>query len=406
MLVFAGSADAGVHYSADPGNPLPARWRGFLTDHRALRLLALPPLPDTPRRLSLVHDAYADALARLEGVRRTRPLTADEAADLGAVFLRTGKPEKAVEVLRAAARTHPSHFALAANLGTAWHLSGDLTQAAAALDTAATLAPPRWKPFEQAHRKLVRLRMKESKGATGLDDLFGVAFPGVPGKAVQLPADAAAVAQQLALWLPADGRLLWQLAEVANATGDVRTAAAILDGCVTEFGMKDATLRARRQTYRAAVDAADAANDHTRFTPTLTFRSARPLASALDPAKLPAIDPAGVTDLPWVTLTETTVGRRFPPTYLDFVSKLDGKRVAVVGFAKPAGDGLLLSEFPVGCWFCESPDPTGLVAVELATPVADPGRGPVRVEGVFKLNRTDPEGHLFTLTGAKLKPAD
>ena len=50
--------------------------------------------------------------------------------------------------------------------------------------------------------------------------------------------DAAAVVQQLALWLPADGRLLWQLGEIANATGDVRTAANILDGCVTEFAMK------------------------------------------------------------------------------------------------------------------------------------------------------------------------
>ena len=53
----------------------------------------------------------------------------------------------------------------------------------------------------------------------------------------KLPANAVAVVQQLALWLPADGRLLWQLGELANVHGDVRTAAAILEGCVTELAL-------------------------------------------------------------------------------------------------------------------------------------------------------------------------
>ena len=58
-------------------------------------------------------------------------------------------------------------------------------------------------------------------GQCKLDDLFGIRYVGEdgsyqPGKlaaaeAKKLPANAAALVQQLALWLPADGRLLWQL---------------------------------------------------------------------------------------------------------------------------------------------------------------------------------------------------
>src|SRR6185295_16567000 len=109
---------------------------------------------------------------------------------------------------------------------------------------------------EEYHLKLVRLRLKNKK-ADGLDDLFGVRFVDAeggytPGKLAaaeqkKLPAAAIAIVQQLALWLPADGRLLWQLAELANAHGDVRTAAAIMDGCVTEFAMSAPELRRRRQ---------------------------------------------------------------------------------------------------------------------------------------------------------------
>jgi tetratricopeptide (TPR) repeat protein len=405
LLALTPSAVAGLHLSTETANELPARWRGFLADHRALRLLALP------GGASPLHDAYADARLRLESAARLRPLAADEAADLGALHLRLGDPAKALAVLRPAARTHPDHFQLAANLGTAWQRTGDLDQAAAALADAVRLAPPRWRPFEDAHLRLVRLRRAEGKAAaTAPDDLFSVRWTGEPGKPVRgLPADAVAVAQQLALWLPADGRLLWLAGETANAGGDVRTAAAILDGCVTEFALGPDLLRRHRQAYRAAVEAADAANDHARFTPTTAFRSARPLARTFDPSRLPAIDPTGPTPLPWAALAETTVGRRFPPTYLPFVDKLDGRRVTVTGHVRPGGDagGFLLTEYPVGCWFCETPDPTALVNVEpsAGTPT-DAGRTAVTVTGTLRLNRTDPEGYLFRLTDATVKRSD
>src|SRR5262249_13385808 len=126
------------------------------------------------------------------------------------------------------------------------------------------LAPGKYQKGEAYHLKLVRLRQHEPRGSQDPDDLFGVRFIGEdgeyrPGRLAsterkKMPSDAIAITQQLALWLPADGRLLWQLAELANAHGDVRTAAAIMDGCVSEFGMHSAELRRHRQATRALAD--------------------------------------------------------------------------------------------------------------------------------------------------------
>src|SRR5439155_2773194 len=148
-----------------------------------------------------------------------------------------------------AQRQHPDHFHIAANLGTAWQLQGDLDQAAQALREAVRLAPPRLRKAEELHLKLVTCRRGQPRGTQTLDDLFGVRYVGDKGEytpgaiaaaeRAKLPADAVALMQLLAIWLPADGRLLWQLGELANVYGDVRTAAGILDGCVSELNMGD-----------------------------------------------------------------------------------------------------------------------------------------------------------------------
>src|SRR5204863_7741161 len=105
------------------------------------------------------------------------------------------------------------------------------------LREAVRLAPPRLRKAEELHLKLVTLRRGQPRGAQSLDDLFGVRYVGdqgeyAPGKIAdaeraKLPPDAVAQVQLLPLWQPADGRLLWQLGELANAFGDVRTAAGI-----------------------------------------------------------------------------------------------------------------------------------------------------------------------------------
>jgi hypothetical protein len=409
LCLFCTPAPAGLYCPGESFRELPADWRGFLPDHRALRVVAVP------QRAGPLRDAHADAALKLEATARSRTLTADEAADLGALYVRLGKPQQALGVLRAAARQHPEHFRIAAHLGTAWQLAGDLEQAAAALAEAVHLAPEKCEEAETYHLKLVRLRLKEGKAdVSAPDDLFGVRFAGKPGAAAEgkaLPPNAVAIVQQLALWLPADGRLLWLLGELANARGDVRTAANILDGCVTEFGMASAELRAHRQRYRAAADALEKTG-HRRDAG-IAFKSSRALVRTVDPSRLPAIKPDGVNPLPWAAVADTELDRRGKPEFLKYVEKLDGRRVTLTGFMTPAGNataeltGFLLTENAVGCWFCESPGPTQVLAVELADGLtAGLTRTAVKVTGTLRLNHDNPERFPFAVVEARVGPAD
>ncbi len=421
MVLVAAPARAGVYYSGEAFRDLPARWAGYLPDHRLLRSVGVT----DPRGLTPtppLRDAYVDSLQKLEAAAKAGDLSADDAADLGALHLRLGQPAKALAVLRPAARRHPEHFRLAANLGTAWQLNGDLGQAVASFEEAVRLAPAPLRAVESLHRRLVQSRRRETS-KSALDDLFGVAFVGESGApeagklaaagAKTLPADALALVQQLALALPNDGRLLWQLGELANASGDVRTAANLLDGCVGEFALAGDDVRRRREVYRAAAEALDAANK-TAEPKGVTFRSARALKRSLDPARLPKVKPDGVNGLVWAALTETEYGPRGKPTFLKYLDELDGKRVSVTGFMAPGAGGrgddlanFILTENPVGCWFCETPGPTQVLVVELAAGLtAEPTRQVVKITGTLKLNRTDPEQYPFTLTGAKLSAAD
>jgi hypothetical protein len=302
-------------------------------------------------------------------------------------------------------------------------LQGDLDQAALALREAVRLAPGKWQKAEEYQWKLVRLRKEQPRDAQDLDDLFGVRYVNdkgayEPGKLSaeekkKLPAGAAAVVQQLALWLPADGRLLWQLAELANLYGDPKTAAQIMDGCVSEFGLTAPELRRRRQLNRAAANAlGDASPTHEGHMGLLKMRSRRPLQSRLDLADLPPVSADGVNGLPWALLTETTLDRAFKPTFPKYLKELDGKQVALSGFMQPLEDnpetaGFMLIEYPVGCWYCEVPEMTGMVYVEVpAGQRTRLTRGLVKITGQLQLNATDPESFLYTIGKAKVAEAD
>ena len=135
---------------------------------------------------------------------------------------------------------------------------------------------------------------------------------------------------------------------------------------------------------------------------------------SLDPARLPKLKPDGVNELVWAALAETEYSPRGKPAFLKYLDDLDGKRVSVTGFMAPGAGGrgdeladFILTENPVGCWFCETPGPTQVLVVELAPGLtAEPTRQVVKITGTLKLNRTDPEQYPFTLTGAKLTAAD
>ncbi len=429
LIGDAGGARAGLYYSGEAMAELPSQWRGFLLDQRALRNVAVKPTAKTPP--SPMRVKYQEASAKLEKAGRERKLSADELADLGALYVRLGDTAKAVDLLRAAQRDHAKHFRIVANLGTAWQLQGDLQQAATCLQEAVRLAPGKLQKAEQYQLKLLRLRQRQAGNTQELDDLFGVRFVGddgkyEPGKLAaeqrkKLPSEAVALAQQLALWLPADGKLLWQLAELANAHGDVKTAAAIMDGCVTEFGLQSSELRRHRQAVRAAADelakapvpSGDSVKAaHEGHAGLLRPRSKRPLLSHLDTAKLPPINAAGVTPLPWTVLAETAVDRHYKPTFAKYLQELDGKQISLNGFMQPLGEDLelarfMLIEYPVGCWYCEMPELTGIVLVELpAGKTTSYTRGQVKVAGKLTLNANDPEKFLYTIGKAKVTEAD
>src|SRR5213079_800248 len=82
-------AQAGLYYSGERFAELPAEWRGLLADLRLLRSVAVPPSPAMPS--SFLRDQYLEALRKLEEAAGTRPLTADERADRGALLIRLGR---------------------------------------------------------------------------------------------------------------------------------------------------------------------------------------------------------------------------------------------------------------------------------------------------------------------------
>jgi hypothetical protein len=385
-----------------------------------LRSIALP--KSVSNAPNPARERYRDAADELERQSKNRALTADELADWGALLLRLGDVDRALEILRSAQRIHPEHFKLTANLGAAWQLSGELGQAANTLQQAVRLAPETLRPAEELHLKLVRARQGQDRKSQALDDLFGVRYVGddghfEPGRQIQseskkLPANAVGLVQQLALWLPADGRLLWQLAELANASGDVRAAASIMDGCVTEFALADSELRRHRQVLRGVVEEvtrltrADLQSSHDRHASSFKARSKRPLRSRLDLTALPEPKPNAVNALPWSVLDETVLEAKRKPAFARYVQDVGGLQVRLSGYMQPLDDDpecgqFLIVEHPIGCWFCEMPEVTGMVMVDLP-----PGRtmthtrNLIKVVGKLVLNSTDPEDFLYRLTDA------
>ncbi len=418
LLVGSTPSQAGLYYSGETYADMPSQWRGFLLDQRALRQIAVPAGPTisaSPLRVRML-----DELKKLDA--KAGPLTGDEIADRGALLVRLGQVDRAIEVLRSGQGRHPNHFQIAANLGTAWQLKGDLTAAADSLRQAVRLAPGKWLAAEELHLRLVVGRLKLKQPGDQLDDLFGIRYFTADGDEMpeaeqkKLTPRSVGLTQQLALWLPADGALLWQLAELANGYGDARTAASLMEGCVGQFGMANRDLRRRRQLLKEIVaklppvPLGDKASHEPGHAGKLTFRSRKPLVSGSIESALPPISATAVNPVPWDVFTSTAYEGKFPPKFSGYVKELNGKTVSLSGFLQPLrddGSAFLFIEFPVGCWYCEMPEMTGILLLD--PPEGDAityQQGLLRVVGRLSLNSTDAEDFLFTLRGAKIAPVD
>ena len=53
----------------------------------------------------------------------------------------------------------------------------------------------------------------------------------------------------------------------------------------------------------------------------------------------------GVNPLPWSVLADTSVDRKYKPTFPKYVKELDGKDVALAGYMQPLGEELEVSSF-------------------------------------------------------------
>lgn len=278
-MTWAAAASAGIHDK--PGDiPMglmePVR---LLDQLRVLRGLGPPDplmkLPDSEQRLAL--------LAEIAELRARRAnLNADELARLGASLLRVRKTEmrlpdfqEALQVLEAAQRAHPRHFAILANLGTAYQLNGMPDAAERLLEQAVAVAPPPWQRFEAFHLRLVQSRLREPRrsGPVGLDFVFNRSLrepppfldPETPWRVAHLHnrdrqllpqqslPEAMLLVQQLLLWLPDDGRLHWLYGELVNAAGQPRPALDAMTLAVDLFRLSAPELRQRRLWLREYV---------------------------------------------------------------------------------------------------------------------------------------------------------
>jgi hypothetical protein len=111
-------------------------------------------------------------------------------------------------------------------------------------------------------------------------------------------------------------------------------------------------------------------------------------------------------------ISETTVDRKFRPSFAKYLKDLDGKTVSMTGFIQPL-DGeqelvmFMFIENPVGCWYCDMPEPTEILFVELPEGKTAPFTDlMVRITGRLVLNSTDPEEFLYTIRDAKVAEVD
>src|ERR1700683_5025155 len=109
LLIASPAVRAGLYYRGEQVAELPSQWSGFLLDQRLLRSIGIRPRPGGP--VNPARDRYGREAERLAGlVQHALPgkaPTADDLADLGALYIRLGETARAVESLRAAHRQFP-----------------------------------------------------------------------------------------------------------------------------------------------------------------------------------------------------------------------------------------------------------------------------------------------------------
>jgi tetratricopeptide (TPR) repeat protein len=272
------------------GDPLPTRWTGNNSVMlRRGELLSIDDQvfktnPPKAKEGKSVRDECLEEMAALEK-KKEKGLTAEEQMSLSACYIRLGRNEKAINLLKEAlaklGEDEPYRFLLQANLAMAYWESGLAARAVQAQKDALKNWPVRfkgwtweqWHRYRQADRALLnlmqyRLRLQEERqppsAAPTLDPLFvGVKFSGPKGKYVvggldpasadRLPTDAETTVVQLILWLPREPRLVWYYAEVLNARDKTSQALEVFDALLNALSQGGIT--ELKQHRRALLEA-------------------------------------------------------------------------------------------------------------------------------------------------------
>lgn len=400
LFLLGTQAMAGVHYSKEVIGDLPSQWRGFLTDQKLLRQLGQKRLPGQPKsEFQKAYEADRDRLEKLVANRQAQPL---DYADLGAILIRLGNPARAVDYLRQGDREFPLQYRILSNLATAWFLAGENDRAIELMRQVITLAPGK---SQEAESLLLHWMTQTQKQfwKLPLEQYFQW------GEKLLSP-DRIGSAQMVGLWLTGDGRLLAQFANISVQTAQVDVALAMTEGCVTEFGIRDAGLLKLRVSLKQSGDSAPVKDRkvHEGHKSQITFQSLRPLKQENWNSELPMVSASDWNSLPWFVLSQTQVGRQGKPAYPEYLRQLAGKKVTLEGYMQPVGEDsesnlFLLLENPVGCWYCEMPALNGMVFVEMADEKQlRMSREQIRIRGMLQLRGDDPEKFLFTIQKALL----
>jgi tetratricopeptide (TPR) repeat protein len=393
LAILSPSAHAGFYLACENANPLPVQWRGYLIDLRAIRMAA-------GRARSPLQDLYSNTISRIE--KSTSP-SADDLAELGGCYTRIGKSAEALGALRKAARQYPENFRIQAHLVLAHVALGELGRAVEIQTELLELTPKQHLAAEELTLKFLSARAKRTKTAEDLDALYDTRNG--------WPKEALAQLQQLCFCWPSDAFLLWQLAEATASSGDLQTAARLMEGCVTDLAINSKPARERHKELQKEVDRLEKAEQHASTTTTLVFASVRLLPKKFDANTLPKVSKEKSNTLPWAALDDTTIGKKFSVTVIDFVKQLDGQPVSLSGFVQPIRldefSEFIVTEYAVGCWFCDTPSLTQQVVVQLKDgTVTTNTRELVTITGTWKLNTTDPEQPLFSILNAKVKAVE
>lgn len=275
VLVAAPALRAGIYSAAEPSGmragpdgrlvelPYVPAFKSFLEE----RLNAANPA--TPDRVNGINTFRGLLKQRVEAPPAGRlpvPQQVARAVDL----IRIGRAGDAVNLLEARTRDRDPDFVAVVTLAHAYAAKGDWGEAVRCHSLAAIDAQPpsqlpgvlpeltkRYVEIEKTHYpRWLQLRQRESGQREGLSEqdvlpLFGPTAqnpaqtpvkwvnesgryePGklAAGERAKLPPDAVAVVQQLLLWSPDDTRLLWLLAELYAANGQLREADQVFDQC-------------------------------------------------------------------------------------------------------------------------------------------------------------------------------